>query len=495
MRRGWALRLLLLCLLALALVGGSAAQAASGPGKAGSSSIYGPKVDPRVVAMAAAAADGESDLRLLVFGDDLAAAEQSTDAKVRRRLRRMGADGVELKVEHLLKLAGSAGVRYIAPDVPVVPTAASAPLSFPSLATQHPAVVGAQAAWSAGYTGEGIGIAVIDSGVAASSDFGSRLVGVQVDADSPAPADAVGHGSFVAAVAGGRSGDGRYVGIAPGATVYALNVARPDGVYSSDVVAAVDWVLANHRRHNIRVANLSLSESAPSSYLASVLDTAVERLWRDGVTVVVSAGNRGEGVASYAPANDPFVITVGATDTMGTVSTGDDRTSDFSSRGRTQDAFDKPELHAPGRRIVSLLPGGTSLAAQAPLQNLIAGGYASMSGTSFSAPQVAGAAAILLQKHPTWTPDQVKWVLQETGDSLSGGSGRMLDLAAALTFAGTPGSANQGVAASSFGLESSTGGFTAATWNAATWNAATWNAATWNAATWNAATWNSHLWE
>jgi serine protease AprX len=414
---------------------------------------------------------------------------------VRQQLKTIGAHGVKLKVKDLIHLARSGSVRYIAPDVPVFPTAASAPLSFPLLATQHPVVIGAKSAWSAGYTGEGIGIAVIDSGVATASDFGSRLVGVQVSADFPAPADGIGHGSFVAGIAAGRSGDGRYVGVAPGATVYALSVARPEGVYSSDVVAAVDWVLANHRQYNIRVVNLSLSESAPSSYLASVVDTAVERLWRDGVTVVVSAGNRGQDAVSYAPANDPFVITVGATDTMGTTSTGDDRVATFSSRGRTQDSFDKPELHAPGRKVVSVLPGGTSLAAEAPLLNLIAGGYASMSGTSFSAPQVAGAAAILLHKHPTWTPDQVKWVLEETGRSLSGGSGRTLDIAAALAFNGTPDSANEGVVYTSFGLESSTGDLTAATWNAATWNAATWNAATWNAATWNAATWNSHLWE
>ena len=470
-------------------MGGGTAQAAPG------NSIYGPKVDPRVVEMVKSARGGETDLRLLVFGRELAGAEKESKAQVRQRLKAIGAHSVKLKVKELLKLARSGDVSYIAPDVPVLPTAASAPLSFPLLATQHPAVIGAQSAWSAGWTGEGIGIAVIDSGAAAASEFGSRLVGVQVNADSPAPADLLGHGSFVAGVAAGRSADGRYVGVAPGARVYALNVARPDGVYASDVVAAIDWVLANHRQHNIRVVNLSLSESAPSSYLTSVLDTAVERLWRDGVTVVVSAGNRGQDAVSYAPANDPFVITVGATDTKGTLSAGDDSAATFSSTGRTQDNFDKPELHAPGRKIVSILPAGTTLAAQAPLLNLIAGGYASMSGTSFSAPQVAGAAAILLQKHPTWTPDQIKWVLEETGDSLSGGSGRMLDLASALAFNGTPGSANGGVAYSSFGLESSTGDLTAATWNAATWNAATWNAATWNAATWNAATWNSHLWE
>ena len=478
MRRGWALRLLLLGVLALALTGGATAKAASGP------SIYGPKVDPRVVEMVKAALSGESDLRLLVFGENLAGAERDTKAQVRQQLKAIAAHGVELKVKELLRLARNGNVRFIAPDVPVLPTAASAPLSFPLLGTQHPTVIGAQSAWSAGYTGEGIGIAVIDSGVTAGSDFGSRLVGVQVSSGSPAPADGVGHGSFVAGVAAGRSGDGRYVGIAPGATVYALSVSRPDGVYASDVVAAVDWVLANHRTYNIRVVNLSLSESAPSSYLASVLDTAVERLWRDGVTVVVSAGNRGQDAVSYAPANDPFVITVGATDTNGTSATTDDTVADFSSRGTTQDAFGKPELLAPGRKIVSVLPAGTSLASQAPILNLIAGGYASMSGTSFSAPQVAGAAAILLQKNPTWTPDQVKWVLAQTATSMSGGSGRMLDLAAALAFSGAPGSANQGVIPSSFGLDSSSGALTAATWNAATWNAATWNAATWNAATW-----------
>jgi subtilisin family serine protease len=181
--------------------------------------------------------------------------------------------------------------------VPVRPDTLGLPLTiaFPSLASLYPKVIGAPAAWNSGYTGEGVGIAVLDSGVQSIADFGSRLVQVQLPGQTT-NADTYGHGTFVAGIAAGSAPAGNYVGIAPGATVYAMNVARVDGsVYSSDVISGLDWVLANHTAYNIRVVNLSLSESAQSSYLASALDTAVERVWRDGVVVVASAGNRGPG--------------------------------------------------------------------------------------------------------------------------------------------------------------------------------------------------------
>ena len=135
----------------------------------------------------------------------------------------------------------------------------------------------------------------------------------------------------------------------------AVNISRPDGVRTSDVMAALLWVLANHKGENIDVVNLSLTETTTSSYLSSPLDAVVEKLWSAGVVVVVSAGNKGPDTTSYAPANDPFVITVGATDT--TVP-GQTTVATFSSSGTTLDGVTKPEIMAPGRRIGSLLPAG-----------------------------------------------------------------------------------------------------------------------------------------
>ena len=375
--------------------------------------------------------------------------------------------------------------------MPVRPDTLGLPLTiaFPSLASLYPKVVGAPAAWNSGYTGEGVGIAVLDSGVQSIADFGSRLVQVQLPGQTT-NADTYGHGTFVAGIAAGSAPAGNYVGIAPGATVYAMNVSHADGsVYSSDVISGLDWVLANHTAYNIRVVNLSLSESAQSSYLASALDTAVERVWRDGVVVVASAGNRGPGAISYAPANDPFAITVGATDAKNTVSISDDTVATFSSSGTTQDGFTKPDLLAPGRLVPSTLPGGTVLAGLAPLTNLLGGGYATMSGTSFAAPQVAGAAAVLLEGHPNWTPDQIKAALLRSAQSMSG-SGKVLNVAGGVLLSSPPSPANEGLTQSSYGLDLSGGTTTTASWNTASWNTAAWNTASWNTAAWNSSSWD-----
>ncbi len=154
----------------------------------------------------------------------------------------------------------------------------------------------------------------------------------------------------------------------------------------------------------------------PSSYRTSLLDLAVERLWAAGVVVVVSAGNGGPGQVDFAPGNDPLAITVGATDNADTLATPDDR----------------PD---------------TTLGQQAPAANRVMDNYVSISGTSFSAPQVAAAAAILLEQNTAWSPDQIKWLLSQTAQPLSGSSAGALSISAAVGFTGTPGLANQGVPA------------------------------------------------
>jgi serine protease AprX len=287
-------------------------------------------------------------------------------------------------------------------------------------------------------------------------------------------------------------------------------------VYTSDVIAGLQWVLANHARLGIRVVSLSLSETAPSSARASALDAVVDQLWRRGVLVVTSAGNLGPGTVVFAPANDPLAITVGALDPRDTRATADDAAAAFSSSGTTLDGATKPELLAPGRHVVSVLPAESTLGRLAPAANRVAPGYAMMSGTSFAAPQVAAAAAILLQAHPGWTPDQVKWLLARAARPVRGSAGA-LDLVRALAFAGRPGSANAHVTPASLAgstaalaalkakeraavaaLDASSwngaSGWNASSWNASSWNASSWNASSWSASSWNASSWNAFSW-
>src|SRR5262249_980700 len=169
----------------------------------------------------------------------------------------------------------------------------------------------APAAWARKLDGTGVGIAVLDSGVSVTNanDFGSRLTRIALTGqNSKALDDTHGHGTFVAGVAAGNNASSTYQGIAPGAKVFALKVTDSSGkVRTSNIVQALNWASTDgYNRYGVRVAILSLSEDAPSSYEGSILDAAVEHAWRVGVTVVVSAGNLGPDSTYFAPATDPF---------------------------------------------------------------------------------------------------------------------------------------------------------------------------------------------
>jgi serine protease AprX len=467
------------------------------------------KADPGLAAVAANAAP-TTPLQVIVFGGGADDARKKLRLRGRRELALVGAESLTVKAKDLGRLAAQKGVTYVAADLPVLPTAAADAPAAGTLATLFPLLDGAPAAWARGLTGKGVGIAVIDSGVAGGVDFGRRLVQVRLPRQPASTGDAYGHGTFVAGAAAGASPDGRYAGIAPASTVYAVNVARSDGVYTSDVIAGLGWVRANHRRLGIRVVSLSLTEASPSSYRTSVLDTAVEDLWRRGVLVVVSAGNLGPDSVVFAPANDPLVITVGAVDHNGTADSGDDAEAGFSSRGQTLDGIAKPELLAPGRRVASVLPRTSRLGREAPAANLVETRYATMSGTSFSAPQVAGAAAVLLQQHPRWSPDDVKCALVASARSVAGSAAGALDLARASAVASVPCKrptnrparfGAKGATTAAFrqanaeaGRQAATDDWRAPDWNASSWNASSWNASSWNASSWNASSWNASSW-
>jgi hypothetical protein len=353
-------------------------------------------------------------------------------------------------------------------------------------------------------------IAIVDSGIDASrADFGNRVV-QQVTLTNRTPnsaGDGRGHGTFVASVAAGELHG--HTGAAPNANLVALDVMDDLGMATvSDVIAATDWIYQNKDEYNIRVANFSLTGSVASPIQYDPLDRAVEKLWLSGVVVVAAAGNYAdsgnESGVGYAPANDPFVITVGAQDLAGTLGPADDFIAPWSAWGYTPDGFAKPDLSAPGRYIVGAVPTGSTLALERPEQ-IVEPGYMQLSGTSFSAPVVSGTAADLLGAHPNWTPDQVKGALMLSADPLplatprSSGVGAE-NAARALSVDDPP---NPNLALVPYLIPdpsgSSTPVFDAAAWGqvAATdpvWSQAAWGQAAWGQAAWGQAAWGQSYW-
>jgi serine protease AprX len=319
--------------------------------------------------------------------------------------------------------------------------------------------------------------------------------------------DYFGHGSLVEGVVGGTGlgSGGMYLGVAPAVNLVSVRVADNQGMATaSDVVSGLQWVLENKTVYNIRVVNLSLNSAAAEPYHTSPLAAACEILWFNGIVVVVSAGNNGTSTL-YAPANDPFVITVGATDDKGTASLSDDVIASFSAYGTTESGFAKPDLVAPGKNIISIVPKTKNKIWKDHSGNRTSESgnneyYMRVSGTSFSAPMVAGAVALLLQDEPNLTPDQVKFRLMATArktgwgyNSAKAGAG-YLDIYAAVNGTTTQ-SANAGLLPSqllSTGSDPIT--FGSVGWNSVGWNSVGWNSVGWNSVGWNSVGWNSDYW-
>jgi len=306
--------------------------------------------------------------------------------------------------------------------------------------------------WLPGYDGRGITVAVVDSGVAAVGPLANRVV-VARDfvTGRGAGEDKFGHGTHVAGIIAERGVDG-YDGMAPGAWIADLRVLGPDGSgKTDDVIEAIDWAVQNRRRYNIRIINLSLGHAVLESYLDDPLCQAAQRAVDAGILVVAAAGNFGKtpdgrpvvgGIVS--PGNAPSVLTVGAINTRGTAKRSDDVMATYSSRGPSQiDGVLKPELVAPGNRIVAASAPGSYLATAFP-ERVRPGrraSYIELSGTSMSTAVVSGAAALLLDARPALTPAQVKAVLQLTSSRVAGaglieaGAGS-LNVAAAVALVG-----------------------------------------------------------
>jgi serine protease AprX len=272
--------------------------------------------------------------------------------------------------------------------------------------------------------GRGVGVALIDSGVANVPDLRGNVLARVDFTEERDGLDTFGHGTHMAGliVGDGTASAGQWVGSAPGADLISLKVASWNGATdTSSVIAALRWVVTNKARYNIRVINLSFGTDGRQSYRSDPLDRAVERAWEAGIVVVVSAGNLGPLAGSVSkPGDDPRILTVGAFDDENSVLREDDHIPDFSSRGLTQDGVEKPEIVAPGVSIVSLrAPGSTidTFRATARLDQ----DYFKGTGTSQASAIVAGVAARVIGANPGLTPDEVKGILIDTAnDNLVG---------------------------------------------------------------------------
>ena len=449
----------------------------------------------------------------------------------------------DVPAERLEALARTPGITRVSYDAPMQ-MQGSGTLSARQLKTVYPIALRAAELWSEAtpIQGTGVGVAILDSGTLDihkvlsqcdrkgvcdyhHSDFRgtapdgrgpgvSRIMGGATLYDwapagvywgaAPNAYDDNGHGTWVAGMVGGRgwgaetgADDGSYVGIAPDVNLISVKVSDESGRASLfTVVRGIEWVMQNRVRLNVRVINLSLLSTVAESYLTNPLNAAVELAWLQGVLVMVSAGNGGPDTMRYAPANDPYVITVGATDDAGTVSTADDRLAWFSSYGTTQDGFAKPELVAPGRRVTSVLSSMTAPLVSGLTDRVTADKlYVRFSGTSASAPMISGVAALVLQAKPALTPDQVKWLLTRTALPIPGaGTGAGYPQAApAVRYTGVLDRANRGLTPNRYLQEAYASQNGLAAWDTVAWDTVAWDTVAWDTVAWDTMNWGSVL--
>ena len=436
------------------------------------------------------------------------------------------------------RLSWDTRVRAVSLNAAVESEAALDPAK---LATSYVHSIRAERMWNAGYTGKGVGVAVLDTGIQgdlpdfsrSETDGTSRVVAsVVVNPGATGPGDSFGHGTHIAGLIAGNgfnrpAGDalqGRYAGVAPDADLISVKVSDENGGATlMDVIEGLQWVVENKAQHNIRVANLSLKSSVAESYKTDPLDAAVEAAWFNGIVVVAAAGNMGSApdAVSYSPANDPYVITVGGVDDKGTKGIEDDQLATWSSRGRTQDGHEKPDVIAPGAKLVSTMAPGAKYRALCP-SCIVDGHYFRVGGTSMAAAVVSGEIAQLLQAHPGLTPNQVKAIVYKrsrpvTSDVSS--SGALVDangeplpttVTSTSTVAGaevaadkaianpTTESANAGLTPNDL-IDPATGNidYARASWTRASWTEAvdgmraSWTRASWTRASWTRASWTA----
>jgi serine protease AprX len=481
-------------------------------------------------------------------GADVAAAHKLVTAAgghVTRELSLINGFSASMKAGAAAKLADSALVRTVTVNAAVAKTDSQVDPS--RLATAYNQSIRADDAWDHGVTGRGVGVAVIDTGTAGDLvDFStpttnptSRVIAsAVVNPAASSAGDGFGHGTHVAGIVAGNgtnrpAGDplrGKYAGVAPNANLISIKAGDDDGGATVlDVIDGLQFAVDFRQDYNIKVVNLSLRSTNAESYKTDPLDAAVEAAWFKGIVVVAAAGNDGADpdAVKYAPANDPYAITVGGVDDQGTKSTSDDSLASWSSRGTTQDGFAKPDVVAPGAHIVSNLAPNSDFASLCP-SCVTDGEYFKVGGTSMAAAVVSGAVADVIQARPLWTPNQIKGTLIKRSRpiyevtsssgasvstdgvvglggatvSVSGSSSKQVGVEVALDRVlgiSTPApAANQNQTPNTY-VDPATGDidYSRASWSRASWSdaadplRASWSRASWSRASWSRASWSA----
>lgn len=271
-----------------------------------------------------------------------------------------------------------------------------------------------------GVKGDGVGVAVLDTGIYPHKDISSIVAFKDMVNGKTSPYDDNGHGTHVSGIISGNGmlSDGKYKGVSPMVDIVSVKVLDSNEKgYISNVIGGIDWVITNKEKYNIKVMNLSLG----TTYSGEVdpLIEAVEKASRSGIFVVVAAGNNGYGGKVTSPAVAPSALAVGSTYSNNTVTPLDDVIASFSVKPQTVNGTVKPEIFAPGQDIVSLLaPEGTR--AMSDRGGIVDGWYYKTSGTSMSAPVVSASAALLYNQNPSLNPSQVKQKITESAISVKG---------------------------------------------------------------------------
>jgi serine protease AprX len=386
---------------------------------------------------------------------------------------------------------------------------------------------GATSLWTPDGQGQGVGVAVLDTGVSPMNDLSGRIVHGPDLSGEGTIIDSYGHGTVMAGIIAGNGADsadragGAYTGMAPKATVVAVKVAGRNGVTDvSTVLQGMHWVSAYQEQFDIRVLNLAWGTPSTQSPELDPLNYAVERLWQQGITVVVAAGNDGPSQGTVLkPGDDPLVLTVGAYDDKQNLDPRDDSVSPWSSRGPTAQGYAKPDLIAPGRTLIATRSFGSAVETDHP-KALVSPSYIKGSGTSQAAAVTSGAAALLLQSRPGLTPDQVKQVLTSGASPIPDrtvseqGAGR-LNVPAALAADPGPEVRQRPIATGLGSIEATRAGRNVETdcgedgtvdliqgeidvrceaWDGAAWTGAAWTGAAWTGAAWTGAAWTGAAW-
>jgi serine protease AprX len=430
-------------------------------------------------------------------------------------------------------LRSSSGVRTATPDARVSLQGGTYSPIYDAGAPQALAqAVGADMYWQNGFYGQGVGVAVLDSGVVKVDGLSNVSYGPDLTPEGDdvylRNLDTFGHGTFMAGLIGGRSAglsrpylanyaDTTYLGVAPEAKIISVKAADSIGqTYTSTIVQGIDWVV-QHRTDsglNIRVLNLSLGLPDASGYQNDPVSAAAERAWAAGIVVVAAGGNDGT-VGLLLPAADPYVIATGALDSQNTVSMSDDTVAAFSNRGT---ASRLPDFVAPGTHLVGLRVPGSYIDQTYGSTGAVSARFFRGSGTSEAAAITSGAAALLLSQNPTAKPDQVKALLKMSARGLTaptrsdagttalyvGGQFGYPSPSASQTWAhatnwSTPstnwsGGTWAGAVWTAAGATAPTTGLSSARWTGTSWSSGRWTGAVWTSGRWTGAHWTGTSW-